>query len=203
MANSDNPQGGQYYTDQAGSNITGGLTPYYVPATDATALFQGDPVVIQGTSNTTTVSAIGVGSFVPGALSEVAKSGATGAVTGFISSVAPTSDDSPTYRAASTEAIILVNDHPESIFVIQGDSATASAATDVGGNADMIFTHAGNTFTGISGAELDVSSITTTATLQLKIVGFLNSTSNAIGETHSKYLVKINNHTQAPNTAGV
>lgn len=202
MANSDAPKGGQLYNRRDGANMTGGLKAYFVPSTDSTALFVGDPVTVQGSSNTDYVTVVG-GTFEPGSLPTVARSGSTGQITGFVASVAPTSEDSLQYRAASTDRVVLVADDPNYVFEIQGDSATNSAAGDVGNNANVIFTASGSTSTGLSGAELDVSTIASTSSLQLKIVGFKNSPNNEIGTTHSKYLVTINNSSVAPNTAGV
>ena len=202
MANIDTPQGGQYSKYQSGSASTGGTTDYFVPSSDGTALFIGDPVTIQGASNTAIQRGIGTTAQI-GSLPTVIKSGVTGAVTGFVQGFVATSEDSPTSRLASTDRVVRVYDDPDAIFVIQGDSATAAAGGDVSNNADMVFTHAGLTRSGLSGVELDVSSITTSDTLQLKIVGFLDDSSNDTTAVNAKYLVKINNHTQAPNTAGV
>jgi len=78
--------------------------------------------------------------------------------------------------------------------LIQGDSATSSAQTDVGKVADTVATHSGSTTTGISGIELDVSDLAATDG-QLRVTGFTGDPSNnEIGSTHANYVVYFNEH---------
>ena len=77
--------------------------------------------------------------------------------------------------------------------MIQGDSATAAAQTDVGKVADTVATHSGSTTTGISGIELDVSDLATTDG-QLRVTGFTGDPSNNELATHANYVVFFNEH---------
>ena len=87
-----------------------------------------------------------------------------------------------------------VFDNPYQRYLIQGDSATASAQTDVGKVADTVATHSGSTTTGISGIELDVSDLAATDG-QLRVTGFTGDPSNnEIGSTHANYVVYFNEH---------
>lgn len=194
MANADSPFGLVPVAHRNGAPYNGAATPYYVPSTYATALFVGDPVVVTGTSNTSEIEG-----FIPGSLAEVNRAAAAGGnyITGAIVSVGRNPDNlSKTYSPASTEAIVWVADDPDLLFEIQEDGDTTPlAATSVSANADLIYTHAGSTVTGRSGAELDSSTVNTTATLQLRILRILNRQDNAIGE-FGKWLVSINLHTQ-------
>tara|TARA_Y100000593_G_scaffold59706_1_gene110709 strand:+ start:88 stop:672 length:585 start_codon:yes stop_codon:yes gene_type:complete len=87
-----------------------------------------------------------------------------------------------------------VFDNPYQRFLIQGDSATAAAQTDVGKVADTIATHSGSTTTGISGVELDVSDLATSDG-QLRVTGFTGDPSNnELSTTHTNYVVYFNEH---------
>ena len=87
-----------------------------------------------------------------------------------------------------------VFDNPYQRYLIQGDSATSSAQTDVGKVADTVATHSGSTTTGISGIELDVSDLAATDG-QLRVTGFTGDPSNnEIGSTHANYVVYFNEH---------
>lgn len=203
MANSDARTGLIPVKTKGASSYAGRSTPYYVPSSYGTALYIGDPVVITGTSNT---SAAGQGKQFPaGSLPEInrATAGDTNPVTGAIIGleVDPNNLDK-TYNPASTARVVYVDDDPNTIFEIQSDSANAVAATDIGSNANIVYTHSGEPATGLSGAELNTASMTTTATYQLRILGIVNRPDNALG-VNAKLHIQINNHTQAANKAGI
>lgn len=178
--------------------------PYYVPSTYATALYVGDPVIVTGTANTSTIK----GEFPAGTLPEVNKAtaGATNRITGVITSfLVPFSGSTPfqsNYKPASTEAVVYVCDDPSVLYEIQADSTAAVAATDISTNANIIFTHSGDTVSGKSGAELNTSSMTADATYQLQIMRLVNRSDNALG-TNAKLIVRINLSTNANALAGV
>lgn len=178
---------------------------YYVPASYATDLFIGDPVVITGTANTSNVLTSGK-RFAAGSLPEINKAtaGDTNAWTGVIVGFLPNFENfSRTYNPASTEAVAVVADAADQEYLIQEESAgTPLAATSVGLNANLVFAEAGSTITGFSGAELDTSTPAGTATFQLKILRLLDEIDNTIGQ-HAKWVVKNNNSTQSNATIGV
>ena len=200
MANADTP---------FGLKLVGGVgpvqprvQPYFVNSSYATALFIGDPVVKSGTSNTAVVSAVGAGTFDVGMLPEVEKCVAgTGTITGVIVGVYPTTRDSATSSAASTEAIVMVCDDPNAVYEIQADAAIAAA--DIGLNADPVFTHAGSTTTGLSGVELGGSSKNTTNSLQLRILRQVNRVDNEPNVIHNKVLVQINQSSEVDTATGL
>lgn len=203
MANADTRFGLRAIKNRDGSPWNGKINPYFVPATDATALYLGDPVTKTGTANT--AAAGEAGQYVPGTLPEVAKStaGDTNPITGVIIAFETDPDnDNIVYRTASTERVVWVADAPDVICEIQADSANPVAATDIGSNAALIFTHGGDNNTGLSGAELDTSTFATTATEQLKVLRIVNREDNELGE-NAKLEVIINNHTESNGTAGI
>jgi len=83
-----------------------------------------------------------------------------------------------------------VIDDPNQLFLIQADEDVEQA--DFGKNADVVGT-GGSTTTGVSTMELDSSSIATTSSLNLKLVGLWDVPGNALG-TFAVAVVKINEH---------
>lgn len=200
MANVDAPHGFQPVKYAWGAPYTGAARPYFAPSTYATALFKGDPVVITGTSNTTEVRG-----FPPGTLPEInrATAGTTNQITGVVVGFLPLSGaESLVYGAASTARIALVADDPSLLFECQDDASGTLAVTDVGLNANVVYTHAGSTVTGLSGAELDATTPATTAGFQLTIISLYDIPGNDVG-LQARWLVRINNHTYAPGNLGV
>lgn len=202
MANTDSRFGLKPVGTGGAGAYNGRITPYYITSGDS-ALYVGDPVVKTGTSNT---AVAGEGKeFGIGTLPTVTKAtaGATNKVTGAIVGFQVDPDNlDKSYNPASTARVVLVADDPHAVFEIQASSDAAVAATDIGTNADLIYTHGGSTVTGLSGAELDTSDMAADATYQLTILGLAKREDNEIG-THSKLLVRINTHTEDNNIVGV
>lgn len=202
MTNINAPFGLRPVKHMNGAPYNGAFRAYFVPASDNTALFVGDPVVKAGLSNTTVVSAPGAGSFQVGTLPTItrATAGTTNRITGVIVGFAGDAN-ATLHRAASTDRIVYVADDSDLIFEIQ--SSGALTATDVGLNSVIVYTASGSTFTGKSGAELNQAVLATTAAHQLRIVELVNREDNFPTLTASKVLVAINNHTEVPGAAGV
>ena len=91
----------------------------------------------------------------------------------------------------SGQILAEVLDDPNQLYVVQADEDIVQA--DIGQNSAVTST-AGSTVNGISAMELDSSTITTTNTLVLKIVGLYNAPNNTIGENFAQVVVKINAH---------
>ncbi len=159
MPNVNTPFGLKPLRDAASGYTTGGLEMFHVPVADATALYIGDPVTKNGSSD-----AAGVAS--------VVRSTAAQAITGVVQGFVPDGTVNMVgFRAASTVAYVLVCTDPDALYEIQEDGVGGQlAAADIGLNADIILA-AGNAFTKRSGAMLDTSTKATTAALPLKIVG--------------------------------
>jgi hypothetical protein len=182
MANVDSAFGLEPVLPKGGTIQT---TEYFVPASDGTALFIGDPVIIAGSGDTVGVPSI------------TRATGATAArITGVVVGFKPDSLITAVgYRAASTAAYALVCDDPEQVFEVQDDSVGGNlAVTDIGLNANLIAA-AGSTATKRSGFELDTSSKATTATHQVRILGFVQRPDVEIG-ANTKVLVRINTPTE-------
>lgn len=97
-----------------------------------------------------------------------------------------------------------VVDDPNQLFSIQADEDVVQA--DIGLNAAIAYA-AGSAVSGVSGTELDSSTIANTAGLVLKIVGVVTSPNNTLGQNYVDVVVKINAHmygsTGVANTAPV
>lgn len=183
MPNSNAPSGLTPKRYRNGAPFVGPLRRYFHPATDATPLYIGDPVIISGsadvdgTPTATRATAAGAGRI-------------TGVVVGFEPNA---TINAAGFGAASTAFYALVCDDPNILYEIQEDGiGGALAATSVGLNADLI-AGAGNNATKQSGFMLDSSTAAVTATLQLRIVQFEQRADNAIGDgATAKWLVAIN-----------
>jgi hypothetical protein len=194
MANIDSAFGLKPIRYAGGAAYTGACRTYYVPASDGTALFLYDPVIIAGSGDAagvptvTRATAAGAGRI-------------TGVVVGFVPDASVVANG---YRLASTAGYVLVADDPNLLFEIQEDSVGgALAVTDIGLNADLI-AGTGSAYTKLSGFMLDTSTKATTATLQLRIKGIVQRGDVDIGTT-SKVLVSINlpTETGAAGSTGV
>tara|TARA_R110000737_G_scaffold73896_1_gene102822 strand:- start:597 stop:1178 length:582 start_codon:yes stop_codon:yes gene_type:complete len=83
-----------------------------------------------------------------------------------------------------------VLDDPNQLFLVQASAGMVQA--NIGKNANIVGT-TGSTVNGISGMELDSSTIANTAALNLKVIGLSASPDNAFG-TNAVVVVKINEH---------
>jgi hypothetical protein len=180
MANVSAPRGLVPVREANGQPYSGSANVYYVPASDSTALFRGDPVIVAGSGDADGVPSITRATAALG-------NAFTGVVVGFV----PTPAFTTQYRPASVAGYVLVADDPSLLFEIQEDAVGgAMAAADIGLNVDLI-AGSGNTVTGCSGFMADTSTKATTATLQLRIVGFAQRADNEIGAS-AKILVRNN-----------
>jgi len=198
----DNPHGLDPVKHKLGVPLSATVNPYYVPSTYETALFIGDPIVKGGTANTGTVAS-GAESYVAGTLPTAAIGNAAGPNTGVMIGRRNQVNDLITkYSPADTEDVVVVCDDPFMIYRIQEDSVGGNiAVASVGLNADLILTHAGDTTTGISGAELDSSSVNTTAGLACKILR--KDPAVAAPEANGDWHVLVNDNTEMPGVAGL
>jgi len=184
MANANTPFGLRPVRHRSGAPYNGAATRYFVPASDSTALYIGDPVIIAGSSDADGVATVTRATAAGGAF-----------LLGPVVSVESETRDSLTYRAASTARYVWVADDPDLQFEIQEDGVGgALAVTSVGQNVDLV-AGTGSTVTGLSGFQADSSTAATTNTLQLRIMGFSRRIDNEVGNANAKMLVSINLHT--------
>lgn len=161
----------------------------YIPSSQGTAIFLGDPLIPLGGSDANGVPAFGLataagGAYVAGAF--------LGNSNGPANSGSTLLQSAPLYHVASVVGYGFITDDPNQLFTIQEDSvggalAAASAAME---NADLI-AGVGSTTTGMSGWMLDSSTANTTPTLQLRILELTRGPDNVIGN-YARWTVRLN-----------
>jgi hypothetical protein len=171
MANTDAPFGFRPSGKVGGNPDNGALTEQKIKSDYATAMFQGDLV-----------------KFASGYIN-IAASGDPGLMVFNGLKYDDSSTNKPTFKnffdgtALGVEGEVFVYDDPYQVYEVQGDSATALTQAMVGTFFDHHLEHAGNTTTGISGQEIDVSDSGATLT-GAKLLGFSQEPDNSIG-THA------------------
>jgi len=175
MANVDNPHGLRPIM----RTLDGGfplLQTFTKDASEATAIFQGDAINREADGNIEAASAT------PG--------------TTLYSGV------SLQYGAALALSTHICDVSPNSVFEAQDNSDTDGfAAADMGLNVNLEL-NAGVVATKQSGHELDESTATTTATLDMHMLQLVNAPDNAAG-AFSRVEVVFNKHRMNPGVAGV
>lgn len=182
-----------------GSLISTGLMKprrYFVPASDATAIFVGDAVKSAGSADASTglptVAQAAAGDTIRGVVVGVDQVDGVAIASTVLSRV---------HRPASTAMYLIVCDDPNAIFEVQEDAVGGTIAlVDAGENADIVV-GSGNATTGLSGMQLD-SSTHTTGSAQLRILGWVQRPDNEVAVANAKLLVTINEH-ELKGTAGV
>ena len=183
MANKDAAFGMKPVRMIGGAPYTGGQSRYRIAANYGTSIFQGD-MVAQVTGGTV----------------EVHADGGTVPVVGVFNGVQytdPTSGDQvfSNYYPASTNAsdiIAFIIDDPNVVYEVQADDIFPVA--DLFGNFDIVYTSAGSTQTGISGAELDVTTGATATTLPIKAIDISQDPNNDdVASANTNVLVVIQN----------
>lgn len=160
-----------------GNPYNGKFRVYYAHVDDATALFIGDPVIWAGSADTlgkyATIQQAATGTEILGAIVAMGD-------TPYL--MADTTNLERVYRPGSTALYIGVADDPDLIFEIQEDNHTEDIEiADVGSTLDIIFTHGGNTTSGMSGCELDSSTGAQTAD-SCRLLGLVDRVDNVLGE---------------------
>jgi hypothetical protein len=86
-----------------------------------------------------------------------------------------------------------VVDDPDTLFQAQFNGSAAQYY--LGSNCGLIQTVAGSTSANInSGVSLNLSTATDTATLPIRVVDFVNSTTSTVGDAYTDVIVRINTH---------
>ena len=193
MANKDAAFGMKPVRMIGGAPYTGGQSRYRIAANYGTSIFQGD-MVAQVTGGTV----------------EVHADGGTVPVVGVFNGVQytdPTSGDQvfSNYYPASTNAsdiIAFIIDDPNVVYEVQADDTFPVA--DLFGNFDIVYTNAGSTKTGVSGAELDVTTGATNTNLPIKAIDISQDPDNDdVASANTNVLVVIQNSVFGVKGAGL
>ena len=203
MANS-NGAFGLRPSGKVGQNpANGGMTEYRIAYNNTSPIYRGTPVIPLNTG------LIDVGGAASGGTV-----GLLGAFWGceFVSSVTGEKVYSPYWPGSGADSDFPVKafiyDDPMQTFIIATSNVTASFNTEaevraaVFANADFALATSGTTATGISTATLDLNTIGTTNTLNLRIMGFVDDPENSdFTAAGVGVLVRLNNHFNSPNGA--
>ena len=185
MANTNAAFGGRLVGSLLGAPINGEIGTYTAPASYATDIFIGDPVVVTGARSSGYQNV------------NVATAGATNQITGFVVGFIPTPGIvSLGYGAASTLRYVQVCDNPEALWELQEDAVGgALAEASIGLNIDLV-AGTGNTYTKKSGWMIDSSTAASGATLQMIVRDIVTRVDNESATAYAKYICSINIHTR-------
>ena len=193
MANKDAAFGMKPVRMIGGGAYTGGQSRYRIAANYGTSIFQGDMVAQ-----------------VTGGGIEVHADGGTVPIVGVFNGVQytdPTTKEQvySNYYPANTNAsdlIAFVIDDPNVVYEVQADAAFPVA--DLFGNFDIVYTSSGSTVTGISGAELEVSTGATGTSLPIKAIDISEDPENDdVSSANTNVLVVIQNSIYGVKGAGL
>lgn len=191
MPNATNAFGLKPIRYASGAPYNGAFREYY--ATGATgALFIGDPVIANGTVNSTAIQGRAAGTLQQ---CQIALDGAGDPITGVVVGVLPVTADSLIYRANSTDRIIQVADDPDLVFIARANTGgTAFGVADSGLFANLATGSGGSTVTGISSWALDTGTpAASTVTFQVLLRNLYSHIENETGAS-AIWEVMINNH---------
>lgn len=167
----------------------GGVTAYYIPATDSNAVGVGDVVKRAVGTNTAAIAGIPAGTL-PNA--GVVATDATTAITGIVVGIMPIDPFASlaAQGAASTARVVYVMDDVNATFRVCAESGVT---VNVGGNCGIDYVAPSN---GRSNVTLKASN--TTNTLPFHVVGVVTTPR---GDT--EYVVKINASTEMTGATGI
>lgn len=187
-----------------GAPYSGQVNRYMISASDSAATNVGD--LVQLSDNDALVDAVGFGVY-PAV--ERIGSGTAVPIVGVIVGFEPDYSNLNTgnYRAASTRRVVLVADSPDLILAAPQDAVGGVvAAASVGLNVAINLGTAATTAPWASGMSVDSSTVATTSTLPLQVVGVTAAPDNDVTSTArpAEVLVRINTHAfKAAGLAGV
>ena len=197
MASTSSPYGLQPRNLLGGQGFAGSTRMYAIPSAYNFTIQYGDPVVIVNTGATRgTLARFNE-------LVTVATVTSTGGGFGFVGVFVGCTYTDPTFGrvfrqnypagvvASDIQAYVI--DDPDALFTVQANGSLGQTA--LGTNAALIQTVAGSAVPNrISGVGLQASSVATTATLPVRIVGFVDGPTSAIGDAFTDVIVRINTH---------
>lgn len=186
MANVNAPRGFVPVRDKGRDPTTNSKASYTIASAYGTAIYQGDPVLSTGTSDTYGRRTVAIG---------VAGSTHVGVFAGvkYIDSTGkPVEKNYWPAAQVGTNIEALIYDDPETIFEAQVSSATGMVAADTGNGADITL-GTGNAATGVSGAMVDQ---TTLGQDNVVILSLSPKVGNEFGQ-YAKALVQFKEHEYA------
>jgi hypothetical protein len=192
MANANTPLGLQPINEN-GTPWSGQGRMVFLPASLATSVFDGDPIVYLGGSDAFGVPIVGPASAGAGNPIAGVTFGPCNGPAG--SGVTLTRDQPPYTHVGGIQSYALMADDPNILFVVQEDSVGGAITAAVGAMANgNLVAGVGSAVTGYSGWQLQSSSVTNAAntTYQVRLLGLARGPDNALG-INAKWVVRLNN----------
>lgn len=188
MSNVDRPNGLRVHGTIDGSPLNANLRTRPVDSSNATAIFQGDAIILEDDGNVAPYTGTGGGNLL-------------GVCMGAVWDRTVAQTEHPGYLPATTAGNILVAEGPDILFQIQDDGGATPTTAIIGSNADIAAT-AGSTSTGQSAHELKMTTLTDSGagTAQLRIIDYVHDTSNDPTAVNAKWIVRINEHVHRETT---
>ena len=183
----------------AGANTTG-VTQYEISSSNTNAIFQYGPVIPLaagvidrvGNANGGTVPALGVLMGVEYVDSSTKKP--------VFKNYWPGSNNVSVDTNHPVKAFVA--DNPNQLFMVAADGTStdrATALSNIFANVSLANGQSGSTDNGRSTAEMDISTVATTATLFMRVVGLTGDEANLdYDEAGVNYIVRFNFHHNAP-----
>lgn len=185
-----------------GAPYSGATNIYVVPGGETVSMGVGDLVKLSDTAAVGGYQAVetlaAASDVIVGAVVGICMTVPDGSMTAGASPIL----DTPTYidGATTVARYVYVADDPNLIFQTQASSTYT--VDQIGLNAQPTVTTVSTT-TGASTMKMDTTTLATTNTHGLKVVGVVQSPDNTLGAAGSAVLVKINRHAYANQIAGV
>jgi len=185
MANLDRVNGFSFAKSLTGAPVSALIRQYNVDSSNATAIFLGDAVTLEADGNITRAA---TGDTILGVAVATGVDSVThnDGVDGYYNA----DNLSQRYVPASTAAVVGVIPAETSLFEIQTE--TGSGAVVIGELADIVDA-GGNTTTGFSGQELEMTAVNN----DCKIVEFVTTADNDVSLANARVMVKFQSTTNA------
>tara|TARA_R100001510_G_C7594766_1_gene163283 strand:- start:135 stop:770 length:636 start_codon:yes stop_codon:yes gene_type:complete len=200
MANSNGAFGLRPYSKVGQNTNSTGMTEYRIASDNSNVIYTGSPVIPLSTGFIDIVGAAAGGTV-----------GLLGAFNGceYVSSTTGEVVFSKHWPGSGADSNFPVRafvfDDPLQQFIVASDASLTNEATAraaIFANANFSSGASGSTTTGKSSAALAVSTIATTNTLNLRIMGIVDDVENAdFAASGIGVIVRLNNHFNSPNGA--
>lgn len=174
----------------------------YIPTSQATSIFIGDPLIPLGSTDAFGVPAWGLAT---AGATHIIGGSFLGPANGPAGSGVTLLQSNPIYNVGGTAGYGFLCDDPDVMWSIQEDSNGGAIAVANAGysNGNLVAGSGGSTATGLSSWQLQSSSVGSgNATYQVKVLGLTRGPDNAVGN-YARWNVMINLPALQPGTAGL
>lgn len=192
MANVNRPNGLTPIGTISGAPFNNNIRRRPVAAGNATAIFQGDAMILNDDGTVSPATSTG---------------NLLGVCVGVVVNRSISATEQPGYLPASTAGYVYVCEGPDVLYEIQEDGTTTPMAlTNIGSNGNLVYTVTGSTTTGRSGQQISSSNViandATPAVAQLRVHDIVQREDNAVG-ANARWVVRINQNVSQLGSVGL